>query len=297
MTIPANPARLIPTVSSIAGTRLFTVGELTQPLSVAPAPATLGSVLAMTGFDNSPASVARLQALTDALDIDHGNDIVVASQEVHREAIRISRSMSNSPDVTAVFPNTDIGNQLKQVARIIKNRVGFGINRQIFFCSEGGYDTHTGQINGQNTLLGRFSQAARAFYDEMIQQSLSDKVTLFTMSDFNRTFNPGGSGGNVGSDHAWANHQFVIGGSVLGGNFYGGNTSNGTPFPTLVQDGPDDADSGGNARGRWIPTTSVEQYAVPLAKWFGLEQPDMGYVFPNLQNFPATSLVDFMQLP
>jgi uncharacterized protein (DUF1501 family) len=289
MTIPANPARLIPTISSIAGTRLFTVGETTQPLSVAPAPATLGSVLAMTGFDGSPVANARLQALTDSLNFDHGNDIVVASQEVHREAIRISRSMSNSPDVTAVFPNTEIGNQLKQVARIIKNRIGFGINRQIFFVTDGGYDTHTGQINGQNMLLGRFSQAARAFYDEMTAQSLADKVTLFTMSDFNRTFNPGGSGANVGSDHAWANHSLVIGGSVIGGDFYGMNTSNGTPYPTLVQNGPDDADSS-NARGRWIPTTSVEQYAATLASWFGLEQNDVSYVFPNLVNFPTTNL-------
>ena len=82
----------------------------------------------------------------------------------------------------------------------------------------------------------------------------------------------------------------VIGGAVLGGDFYGVNTTNGTPFPTLVQNGPDDADSGGTARGRWIPTTSVEQYAATLASWFGLPQADMSFVLPNLSNFPTTNL-------
>ena len=128
----------------------------------------------------------------------------------------------------------------------------------------------------------------------MIAQSLGDKVTQFTMSDFNRTFNPTGSGSFVGTDHAWANHSIIVGGSVLGGDFYGMNTSNGTPFPTLVQNGPDDADSNTAARGRWIPTTSVEQYAATLAGWFGLPAADTSYVFPNLVNF-STNNLGFMQ--
>ena len=290
MTIPSNPGSLIPTATSIAGARLFTVGETTQPMSVGPAPTPLGGVLALNGYDNTPIANARFHALEEALDLDRTNDVVMASQEINREAINISRTLNNSPEVTATFPNTDIGNQLKQVARIIKNRTGFGVTRQVFFCTVDGFDTHTSQVAGQASLLGRFSQAARSFYDEMTAQSLSDKVTLFTMSDFSRTFNPGGSGTNVGSDHAWANHSFVVGGSVIGGDFYGMNASNGTPFPTLVMNGPDDSDAGSSSRGRWIPTTSVEQYGATLATWFGLGSGDMEYVFPNLRNFPTTNL-------
>ena len=290
MTLSANPGTLLPTVASISGSRLFTAGESTQPVSVSPAPATLGSVLALTGYDNSSISNARFQALSEALDLDRSNDIVVASQEIHREAIRISRSLNNSPEVTATFPNTELGNELKQIARMIKNRIAFGLTRQIFFCTVDGFDTHTGQLGAQNSLIGQFSQAVRSFYDEMTAQSIADKVTLFTLSDFSRTFNPGGAGSNVGSDHAWASHSFVVGGSVVGGDFYGVNTSNGTPFPTLVLNGPDDADSGSAARGRWIPTTGVEQMGATLASWFGLDSRDMNYVFPNLQNFPVTNL-------
>ena len=289
MTISANPNRLVPTVNSIAGPRLFTVGETTQPLSLGPAPAPLSSILALTGYNGTPRDNARLAALEGQLDVEQTHDIVRASNEIHREAIRISRSLNDGAEVTAVFPNTDIGNQLKQVARLIKARNALHVTRQIFMVTLDGFDTHTAQLTGQATLLGRFSQAARAFYDEMVAQGISDKVTQFTMTDFNRTFNPGGSGTNVGSDHAWANHQFVIGGGVLGGDFYGLNTSNGTPFPTLVNNGPDDSDTG-NARGRWIPTTSVEQYAGTLATWFGLQTADVQYVFPNMARFPVTNL-------
>ncbi len=254
----------------------------------------LSNALALTGFPNTPIASARFTALNASLSFDQAQELVKASTQIHRQAIDISRTLNNPADVTVPFPNTEIGNQLKQIARLIKNRTALNVNRQIFFCTIDGFDTHTGQINGQASLLALFSQASRAFYDEMTTQGISDKVTQFTLSDFSRTFNPGGSGGNVGSDHAWANHMFVIGGSVLGGDFYGMNTSNGTPFPTLVQNGPDDADGGSNARGRWIPTTSVEQCAATLANWFGLEAGDMSYVFPDLQNFTTTNL-GFMQ--
>ena len=290
MTIPANPNRLVPTVNSIAGARLFTVGETTLPLSLSPAPAPLSSILALAGFNGTPASTARLNALEGQLNVEQGHDIVRASNELHREAIRISRSLNDGAEVTVAFPNTGIGNQLKQVARMIKARNALLLNRQIFFCSLEGFDTHTNELPNQAALLGQFSQAARAFYEEMVVQGIADKVTQFTMTDFNRTFNPTGSGSSVGTDHAWGNHQFVIGGSVLGGDFYGINTTNGTPFPTLVQNGPDDADFSGNTRGRWIPTTSVEQYAGTLANWFGLPAADVPYVFPNMANFPVNNL-------
>lgn len=289
LTISANPNRLIPTISSTVGTQIFTIGETTQPVTIGAAPTPLANVLALTGFNNTPVSVARLNALTEGFDYDE-QDLIAASNGIHRQAIQISRSLNNTAEVTAVFPNSELGNQLKQIARLIKNRDLLRVKRQIFFCTIDGFDTHTGQLAAQTVLLNRFSQAARAFYDEMVVQGISDKVTQFTMSDFNRTFNPGGTGANVGSDHAWANHSFVIGGGVLGGDFYGMNTSNGTPFPTLVNNGPDDADSGGNARGRWIPTTSVEQYAGTLARWFGLDAADMSYVFPNIGNFQTTDL-------
>ena len=97
----------------------------------------------------------------------------------------------------------------------------------------------------------------------------------------------------VGSDHAWGNHMFVMGGSVVGGDFYGSLRPDGSGayFPTLTPGGTDDTDTGTSPRGRWIPTTSVDQYASVLARWFGLPQdtPTLQTVFPNLANFSASN--------
>ena len=129
--------------------------------------------------------------------------------------------------------------------------------------------------------MTQFSQAVRAFYDEMVAQNNSNSVTLFTLSDFGRTFQASGTGaGAVGSDHAWGSHAFIMGGAVLGGTFYG-------TYPTLARNGPND--DGGN-RGRWIPTTSIDQYAATLATWYGLPPGLATSLFPNLSKFSTQNL-------
>jgi len=77
-----------------------------------------------------------------------------------------------------------------------------------------------------------------------------------------------------------------MGGYVFGGDFYGVAAPNGTVFPTLQLSGPDDTDT----RGRWIPTTSVDQYAATLASWFGVDATNINTVFPELKNFSIQRL-------
>jgi uncharacterized protein (DUF1501 family) len=135
-------------------------------------------------------------------------------------------------------------------------------------------------------LLTQVSQALKAFYDETVAQGVAAQVTTFTLSDFNRTFDPAGAGGNVGSDHGWGGPYFVMGDAVAGGNFYGRPTSNGTLVPTLVMGTGDDAD----VRGRFLPSVAVEQYAATLARWYGLADADVPLVFPNINNFNGSNL-------
>ncbi|HEY8562592.1 MAG TPA: DUF1501 domain-containing protein [Pyrinomonadaceae bacterium] len=298
-----NPGVQIPMITSIAGGQLFTMGQTTLPVSIANAGTPLNTVLAPSGYNGNAASNARLAAFNALRGMDLQSDVVKATSAITSKALSVNSSFQNFSEVVKPFPNTGIGLQLKQIARIIRSRVNLpsqnppqiAPTRQIFFAQLGGFDTHNGQIAQQNTLLVQLSQAMRAFYDEMVDQNLGDKVTQFTMTDFNRTFNPANSGATVvGTDHAWGNHNFVVGGGVTAADFYGIDTSNGTPFPSLVFNGPDDADSGSGARGRWIPTTSVEQYAATLARWYGLPDADLPAVFPKIGNFTNTNL-GFMQ--
>jgi uncharacterized protein (DUF1501 family) len=168
----------------------------------------------------------------------------------------------------------------------MKFRDSLNMTRQIFFVQLPGFDTHIGQINGQGNLFTQMGQALKAFYDETVAQGIAGQVTTFTMSDFSRTLNPASSGTNVGSDHAWAGHHLVIGDAVAGGNFYGRPTGNGSIFPSLVNQGPDDI----STRGRFVPTVSVDMYGGTLARWFGLNEAELPLVFPLINNFPSSNL-------
>jgi uncharacterized protein (DUF1501 family) len=286
-----NPNSLIPMITSIAGAHLFTAGQTTLPMAIAGATVPLNQVLNPQGYDASTAdSQAQFAAFNALRTQDLNSELIAAASHITDQAITVNSSLQSSQEITVPFPNSSIGNQLKQVARLIKKRTDLNVNRQIFFCQINGFDTHNLQIPNQSLLLAQMSQAMRAFYDEMVVQGLGDKVTQFTLSDFNRTMNPAGSGVGVGSDHAWANHHFVVGGAVTRSDFFGINTTNGTPYPTLNLDGPDDADTNPGARGRWIPTASVEQYAATLARWFGLPEANMFNVFPKITNFSNTNL-------
>lgn len=295
MTATQNPNGLVPMITSISGAQLFTAGQTTLPLAIANANTSLAGVLNPAGFGTNPtgATLARLNAFNALRAQDLSSNYVAAASHVTDLAMQANASLQSFQEVTVAFPTSSIGQQFKQVARLIKKRLDLNVNRQIFYVQIGGFDHHTDELTGQVSLFSQFSQAMRAFYDEMVVQGVSNDVTTFTLSDFGRTLTPSGAGAAVGSDHAWGNHMFVMGGSVLGGDFYGSLRPDGSGnyFPTLTLGGPDDTDTGTAPRGRWIPTTSVDQYASVFARWFGLPQdtPTLNAVFPNLANFPGTN--------
>lgn len=170
---------------------------------------------------------------------------------------------------------TGVAGQLHMILRLIYSREVLKMKRQIFFCSLGGFDTHDDQLNDQSALLTTMNNAIYDFYKASESLGLADKATLFTASDFNRTYSSNGKG----SDHAWGSHHFVVGGAVNGGQVYGN-------LPILQTGGPDDTSN----RGSWIPSTSTDEYAATLAKWFGVSPGDMPLVLPNIARFRRADL-------
>jgi uncharacterized protein (DUF1501 family) len=280
-----NGAATFPQVITIAGISLFVTGATSRPLAIADSNTTLANVLPLTMTGTDANNSARRTAFDQIRALDPNYKLVKAAADTRSGALASRTALQSvSPVINTTFPNTALGRQLLQVARVIKASTdpsaGINMKRQIFFCNLGGFDTHSNQLTGQATLLQQVSQAMSAFYSATVELGLQDKVTSFTLSDFGRTFQPSGTGaGVVGSDHGWGNHQFVLGGAVTGGRLYG-------VYPTLALGGPDDTDN----RGRWIPTTAVEQYAATLASWYGLSTSDFPAVFPLLDRFPSANL-------
>jgi uncharacterized protein (DUF1501 family) len=261
-----------PMIVSVGGNSLFSTGAQTNPATVLP-----GQALGLQGYDNSAAAQARLTAFQNLLTFDDGVALVQADNAITKngveQGILLNQALAGASALKTTFPNTTLGQQLQQVARIIQVRSALGVKRQIFFTSLGGFDTHQQQLNLQSNNLLQVSQAMKALYDATVEMGVDQEVMTFTESDFSRTLQPNGSA-SVGTDHAWGSHQLIMGGSVKGGDLYG-------QFPTLALAGPDDA----NNRGVWVPTTSLEQYGAALAIWFGVAPDQLSQVFPNLPNF------------
>jgi uncharacterized protein (DUF1501 family) len=278
-----------PLIVTVAGSNVFGQGQFSKALGISAAPTPLTQVLVLNGFGTSAEEVARKTSMAYLRTIDLSSLMIKATSEATQQAVDISQAFSTDPTLTTVFPTTSLGNQLKQVAKLIKlnqTQAALGLERQMFFCRIGGFDTHQDQPANQLSLFQQLDEAMKAFYDATVELSVESRVTTFTLSDFSRTLQPAGTGASVGTDHAWGNHNFVMGGAVRAADFYGVPGSNGTVFPTLAFSGPDDTDS----RGRWIPTASVEQYANTLATWYGLELADRPLVFPLLGHFNSADL-------
>ena len=272
-------AEMLPPVISVAGNQLFVIGEHSSPLAL---PAVGGS-FGLTGFDSSAEGTARRTAFDHVRMAADTNLIEQASAAQVDASIRAGQIVApvlagKSSAVDALFTGqkSGIALQLQQVARLIEARATLGMTRQIFFVSQGGYDTHNDELTRQGDLFTDLAPALKSFYDATAQLGIAGQVTTFTLSDFARTLKPASGGG---SDHAWGNHHFVIGGAVKGKKTYG-------TFPALELGGPDDFTS----EGRWVPTIAVDQYAATLATWFGVGASDLPKVLPYIGRYPSANL-------
>lgn len=273
-----NEHAQISTSVSIAGTNVFQVGRQVLQYHVG-----RNGSEGLNGFNSNSRDQARLTALMNGIERPYAHVFKQTYADIKARAIEndaiLSAALDATPEPTTVFPDTRLGAQLKMIARLISIRSSLSMRRQVFFCSTGGYDTHADQMADHAYLMNELSDCLAAFYAATEELSVANEVTLFTASDFGRTYPSNGKG----SDHAWGSHHMVVGGSVKGGDIYG-------EFPVLEIDGPNDT-----GRGRWIPTTSVDEYSATLARWFGVPESELETVLPNIGRFRTRDL-GFMQV-
>ena len=142
----------------------------------------------------------------------------------------------------------------------------------------GGFDTPRQPEHEPGRPAGRASRtpsatSTRSLVEHSAASTCAATSTLFTASDFGRTITSNGDG----TDHGWGSHHFVAGGAVNGGDIYG-------RFPQFQLNTGADA-----ANNAYLPVTSVDTIGATVGKWFGVSDTNPSAIFPNLENFPATS--------
>ncbi len=264
------------TNASLFGANLFQSADETVAYVMGP-----NGPIQFEGFSSTAGDILNEQRLAflRVVNAQHGSIYERGFADVQRRAIdaaeTVSAAIEGAPTLDNIaFPQSQLGTQLRTVARLIAVRDQLQMQRQVFFVATGGFDSHDDQNENQPGLLGGISDAIAAFHAATVELQVQDAVTTFTQSDFGRTLTSNGDG----TDHAWGGNQLVVGGAVAGGDLYGA-------YPALSIGGPEDV--GG---GRMIPSTSADQYAATLARWFGIPDADLDVVAPSLANFAQRDL-------
>jgi len=270
--LSAQTPSAAPVVISTGGWQLLGASQSVEMGAISSGGTTTASVInALEAFSSS----------LSAMDADGSTNRLTAEisrmKSGHLSSTKLLLQAQNAgAAIKTTFPTSALGRQLKSIAQMINGHTAMDASRQIFMANVVGYDTHVDQLRLQANNLADLDASVGAFANAMQEIGMFDQVTLFTMTDFSRSHQANSTNG---TDHAWGNHHLIVGGAVQGGSLYG-------TFPDLIMGGDSDF---GNI-GLWIPTTSGSQYAATVAKWLGLGTADLATIFPELKNFPQSTL-------
>ena len=278
-----NANQTVPMNISLDGSNVFQTGNTVAEYSITP-----GGAVGLSGYNAGWQQYQDLQnAVSSAVDsqlAQHYSSLLSQTFNTRKKQALDAYNIFATGTAPALpggvtFPGTYLGSRLQMIAKAIQGRTAVGAKRQTFFINWGGWDHHSDVLANQATMLPQISAAVSAFYNALVALGIENKVTLFTISDFGRTL----TSNSRGSDHAWGGHHFVVGGAVAGRKIYG-------TYPSLKLNpdtGPEmnPLDTG---RGRFIPTTSCDQFFAELALWLGVSKSNLPLIFPNIGNFYAT---------
>ena len=110
----------------------------------------------------------------------------------------------------AHYPSSVLADRLQSIASLLKSDLG----PRVFYTLQPSYDTHASQTNIHANLLREFAEAVKAFFADLREAKLAERVVLLAFSEFGRTIAENGS---AGTDHGTAGSVFLVGPSVKGG--------------------------------------------------------------------------------
>lgn len=211
--------------------------------------------------DNSGGTIGMLaaaQPMTGGKAVDFIERTALDAQMSSEKIRGIADKVQNQ----AVYPGSQLGNSLKLVAKLI----GGGLPTRIYYVSQGGYDTHTGQVGRQKQLLQDLGDSTKAFVDDLKAQNNLQRVLVMTFSEFGRRVSENANGG---TDHGAAAPMFVIGNKVKAGLL--------GKYPSLAPQDLFEGDIKYNIDFRSV-------YAGVLEQWLKTKSaPILGRQFPALQ--------------
>jgi uncharacterized protein (DUF1501 family) len=266
--LSSNGNNSLLTCISASGNAVFVAGRNALQYQISPAGA-----IRITSLNTPLGNTLRTLITRSSSHAFEEELAVVTRRSMEFEGV-VNGALSGVNPATSFGTGNPLANQLKIVARLIGARAALGMRRQVFFVSLGGFDNHNLLMQDHPNLMTRVNAAMSAFYAATVELNVADKVTTFTASDFGRTL----SSNADGSDHGWGSHHFVMGGAVNGGRFYG-------TAPHVSIQTPDQV-----GQGRLLPSTSVDEFAATLARWFGCNTGELPGILPNVANFSNTNL-------
>ncbi len=261
----------LPPVLSASGSSTFSVGRTVQGIAIQAGGT--GAIAVPIGLQTASQSIAQQDLSSDNLLV---SQVAQLRNSAMTEQAILNQAAAYGPPPNAAFSSSAFGSAMKQIAQIINGRSVIGATRQLFYCKQGNYDSHQQLIPTHAQNLTDLDTNLGAFMNALDETGLTNQVLVCTHSDFNRTMQ---SNATLGTDHAWGNHQLILGGGISGGRIIG-------TFADLDLGGSCDL----GTQGLWIPTTSVTQMTAGIGSWMGLNANQISGVFPDLTNFQGGAI-------
>ena len=261
-------------------------GSLPPVLTTTQSTFDVGDTVQAVAVQQGAAFAAIPPGLTDAIanisqiERSSANRLVAATAALRNQALGSQQILNRAAaydQLKTSFGTSSLHQGLRTIAHLIAGRSVVGASRQIFYTQQGGYDNHQAQYRAQAESLSDLDRGIAAFLAALDEVGMRDRVLICTHSDFCRTLQPNTTGG---TDHAWGNHHFIIGGGIRGGRVLGS-------MPDMELNSALDF----NGVGCWIPTQSVTQMTAGICSWFGLPSRQIDLTLPDLKNFPSGALV------